>query len=64
MAIIATVGELQKFLASLPEETPIGRYTTGYFQVYKLGDTDFTFMVVENLSIKAEKFPALIVTAN
>lgn len=38
---IKTVGELKQWIADVPDNTPIGRLTEGYYQVNKIGDVGF-----------------------
>ena len=46
--IIKTVGELKEWLNDVPDATPIGRRTQGYFEINKIGDVSF---FVGNLTI-------------
>lgn len=38
---IKTVGELKQWIADVPDNTPIGRLTEGYYQLNKIGDVGF-----------------------
>ena len=35
---VATVADLKAYLQDIPDDTPIGRMTNGYYQINKLGD--------------------------
>jgi hypothetical protein len=39
--VIKTVGELKQWIADVPDNTPIGRLTEGYYQINKIGDVAF-----------------------
>jgi hypothetical protein len=41
MIDIGTVGELKQWLADVPDSTPIGRQTKGYYRINKIGDVSF-----------------------
>ncbi len=38
---IGTVGELKEWLAGVPNSTPIGRLTDGYYKINKVGDVSY-----------------------
>lgn len=38
---IKTVGELKDWLKDVPDSTPIGRTTNGYYSINKIGDVSF-----------------------
>lgn len=38
---IETVGELKEWLKDVPDSTPIGRLTDGYYKINKVGDVSF-----------------------
>lgn len=38
---IGTAGELKEWLKDVPDDTPIGRLTDGYYKIYKIGDVSF-----------------------